>query len=554
MGEGARRVAAGWWVRIGAVASAAVLVVASAGPSQDDAALAPATSLPPPTTPSPTAPPTTRTTVLAGTTSTSSSTLPASTSTSTTEPPPQPVEVTREIPTAEPETPPPAAPPPPWASSVTTTSGGYVGTSLGCASGTGPSSLDAFFAVRAGPLLGADYQHVVALGNGKYVWFFQDAFIDPGGSATRLDQAHFAHNVALLQDGACFTLLHRGTAASPKSFESGNGEQALKKWFWPMGGETFNGVVSLFWVEMVKDPYNPTAPDGLGWHPARTWLATYKASNLQRLSFGLAPNSSARPVYGYAVASDASYTYLFGNTFEQNLVREGGYWNGPHSATAMYLARVPLGQLGRAPEYRTADGWSPDPAAAVPFTQRFFVEYPMQPRFLGGQWVSVAKVDGYWGSNLIVEVANQPWGPWTTTELRGIAPRGGDPKMNTYHAHLMPWRTGNGSLVVTISQNARQMVRDAYPHPERYRIAAFSSGWVAAPPDPVPTTTTTSTTSTTSTTIDESSTTSSSEPTTSSSEPGTTSTSTSSTTTSSTSSTSSTTSTTTSSTPSTPPP
>jgi hypothetical protein len=61
------------------------------------------------------------------------------------------------------------------------------------------------------------------------------------------------------------------------------------------------------------------------------------------------------------VATEGAYTYLFGNTFEQNLAREGGFRNGPHSGTEMYLARVPRGQFGSAPEYRAGSEWTTDP-------------------------------------------------------------------------------------------------------------------------------------------------------------------------------------------------
>ncbi|HQZ35074.1 MAG TPA: hypothetical protein PK020_11655 [Ilumatobacteraceae bacterium] len=457
------------------------------------------------------------------------------------EPPP---DVARSIPAATPAAPPPAAPAPPWAASITTTSAGYISTGVGCASGTGAGALDAFFAARVGPMMGADYQHVVALGGNRYAWFFQDAFLDPSGAATRLDQSFFAHNLLLIQDGKCFTMLHRGTAAKPTSFEPGNGESPLSKWFWPMGAETSGGRVKMFWAEMSKDGYEPGPGDGLGWHPARLWLATYDSSTMKRLSFDPAPNSGVNPMYGYAVASDGNYTYLFGNTFEQNLVREGGFWSGQHSATAMYLARVPLGQLNASPEYRTADSWSPNAADARPFVQRYWAENPMQPRFIDGQWVAATKVDGYWGEQLVVEVANRPWGPWTTTEFRGLSPRGGDGRMNTYHAQLLPYRTSGGSLIVTVSQNARRMTADAFPHPERYRLAVFTSGWSNPPADPPPTTTTT--TSTTTTTIPASTTTSSSIPTTSTSISSTTQTST--TTTTTTDSTTTTTATTTTST------
>ena len=120
----------------------------------------------------------------------------------------------------------------------------------------------------------------------------------------------------------------------------------------------------------------------------------------------------------------------------------------------------------------------------------------MQPRFVDGRWVAVAKVDGYWGDDLAVDVATAPWGPWTTVSRRPLPPRGADPLMNTYHAHLVPWT--NGGLVIGVSQNARDMLRDAWPRPDRYRLQFLAHAVPEPPrPDPPPTTSTTSTTSTT---------------------------------------------------------
>jgi hypothetical protein len=449
-----------------------------------------------------------------------------STSTTPPEPPPttpdNPPIVARPIPDAAPE-PPPVKDPPPWAASVRTTDAGYIATDLGCAAGTSAPALDAFFAERLGPVIGEDYQHVVALGGNRYLWLFQDTFVDQGGTASQLDQATFMHNAAMVQDGTCFTLYTRGTPEAPTSFEEGTGERSLRNWFWPMGGETVDGRVYQFWVRMVKDPYEPGPGDGLGWHPESVWLSVYDASTLARLWFGPAADPGVTPIYGYAVASDDSYTYLFGNTFEQNLVREGGYANGPHSGTQTFLARVPRGEFSTLPEYRTADGWSAEPAAAVPVSSRYWVENPMQPRFLNGQWVAATKVDGYWGDELSIDVASEPWGPWTNVARNGLLPRDGDPVMNTYHAHLMPW-LHDGALVVSVSQNARNMVRDAYPHPVRYRPRFFGEPLVPPPPpEPVPESTTTvpdtTTSSTTSTTVPDTTTSTSPSTTTSTTTP-----------------------------------
>ena len=301
------------------------------------------------------------------------------------------------------------------------TSGGYLATDVGCADGTSAAALDAFFRERIGPVLGHDYQHVYPLGGDRHLWLFQDTFIDHTGQATSFDQTSFAHNTAMVQQGRCFTLLHRGTAMAPRSFEPGTGERILSRWFWPLGGELDGGRLQVFWAEMAKTA-DPSPPDGLGWVPVSTWLATYDAGTLARLSFQPAPASGVEPIYGFAVASDAEHTYLFGNSFDQNLARQGGYYACPCSATRMYLARVPKGALDTAPQFRTADGWSPDPQAAVPIVDRYHAENPMQPRFLDGRWVSVTKVDGYWGDELAIDVAPAPWGPWTTATRRRAGP------------------------------------------------------------------------------------------------------------------------------------
>ena len=82
-------------------------------------------------------------------------------------------------------------------------------------------------------------------------------------------------------------MLHRSTSAKPISFEPGNGENPLTKWFWPMGAATGGGQVKMFWAEMSRTPTSLAL--------ATAWAGTRLASGCS--------------------------TYLFGNTFEQNLVR-----------------------------------------------------------------------------------------------------------------------------------------------------------------------------------------------------------------------------------------
>ena len=105
---------------------------------------------------------------------------------------------------------------PPWAASTRTTGEGYVVTDVGCASSTDAVGLDIFFAERVGPMIGSDYQHVYPLGGDRYLWLFQDTFVDHTGGATKLNQASFIHNSALLQTGKCFQSFPSGLGAAAK--------------------------------------------------------------------------------------------------------------------------------------------------------------------------------------------------------------------------------------------------------------------------------------------------------------------------------------------------
>ena len=117
----------------------------------------------------------------------------------------------------------------------------------------------------------------------------------------------------------------------------------------------------------------------------------------------------------------------------------------------------------------------------------------MQPRWLDGQWVAATAVDGYWGDEFTLEVAHDPWGPWTTVAATGCSPRGFDPLMNTYHAHLVPWRGPGGRTdrdgLEQRSRHAPRRLVDARPLPTD--APSRRHGSRSRPPPPTTTTTTT---------------------------------------------------------------
>jgi hypothetical protein len=356
-----------------------------------------------------------------------------------------------------------------------------VTTQVGCLRNLSAATLNREFGERIGPLFGWDNPHIYPLGGDRWLWLAHDSYVDYTGSANELTDAGLQlQNLAFVQDGRCFSIVHGGRLEAPVNFEPGVGSVPLKSFFWPLGGELHEGKLHIFWSKTAWDPDLPGPGDGLQRHPLSTWIGVYDPVTLERLSFRRAPNDGVFPQYGFAVASDRRFTYLFGNSNMLNFAREGGYLNGPHSATKMYLARVPRGRLHRQPSYRTATGWSKDASDAVPISERFWAENTMQPRYIDGRWIAVTKVDGFSGRDVVVDVAAKPWGPWKTVQRVRYEGRYGSEGMTSYQPILLPWRDPSGKLIVVLSENRDDWL-ESVANPILYRPAAFTVNWPPAP-------------------------------------------------------------------------
>lgn len=354
---------------------------------------------------------------------------------------------------------------------------GLTETSIGCAKSLSAEDLDEFFGERRGPLMGWDNAHVIQLASDRWLWLNHDTYLDYSGAARTLhDGGEQNQNVAFEQTGRCFSLLHRGTPEARLNFEIGEGHIDRNRFLWPLGGEVDGDVLKVFWAETIPSVPRPSPTDGIIRHPTKTWLAEYDVTTLERLSFVPAPNSGVDPVYGFAVASDEEHSYLFGNTNMLNFGREGGFLNGPHSATRMYLARVPRGRLEQAPEYWNGSGWSSDASESAPISERFFTENTMQPRYIDGQWISVVQQDGFYSSEVFLDVAEHPWGPWTTVDHRTHAGRPTDIEKNSYQPIILPWSTAAAGVSVIVSENAA-VWEQAVADPSLYRPGVFDFAW-----------------------------------------------------------------------------
>ncbi len=314
----------------------------------------------------------------------------------------------------------------------------------------------------AGGIVGADYARAQRLADGRVLWTFQDVFL--GSDPSTLDGTNFVHNAGLVQSGSCFRLLTGGTTTEPRSWIGGDTEVLRRSWFWPMDSmTTADGHIALF-LARFENPRGTGAAYGA--RPVGVWIATIRPSDLHVVSLAPAPDAGDRPLYGFSITSDEEHTYLYGNCYRQ--FTESKFLHVHHDAECgpkMYVARIPRGRPDLEPTYWDGTAWSRDRAAAAPIMTRGQAANPMQVRFLEGRFVSVTKVDDWWGDTVVVDVAPTPVGPWTTTAT--IRPATVC-DCSTYFAHLLPWADADGSPVIAISSNGWSFA-ETRRHADHYR-------------------------------------------------------------------------------------
>jgi hypothetical protein len=331
-----------------------------------------------------------------------------------------------------------------------------------CASTLGADELHAMLNATPTGFSGSDYPHAYPLGKGRILWLFQDVF--HGGGDT-LSAAAFAHNGGFIQTGRCLQSLHKGVAVEPTSLVGGDIEVRQRRWFWPLDGEIgADGNLWVFFAEM-ENPNGTGA--AMGATPVGTWVAVFDPGTLEIVSFERATDDSTA-LYGWSITSDERYSYLFAHCYRQ-FVPGTPLGLDPSCSPDLYLARVPRGEFTASPEYYVGpglgSGWSTDREASVPVSTRGMANGASVERF-GDAYVSVTKVDDWFGDQLVVAIADAPEGPWIDLGSTPMPTR--CDRCNTYGTFLMPWLE-DGHLVVAVSNNSFEMQRDAFRDATIYR-------------------------------------------------------------------------------------
>ena len=294
---------------------------------------------------------------------------------------------------------------------------------------------------------GGDYQRVYGLPDGRKLWLFQDMFFSADNDLRDSLQAA-AHNAGLVQTGTCWRLVG---GPGMKNFIGSAQTVPLRRWYWAMDGAM--GADGALWIFMVE-MQNPNGT-GAAWgaRPTGTWVARLNPGTLQVLSFAKARDAGTR-LYGWSIVSDDTYSYMYGHCYRQftNKVNSAGQFDATCMPNA-YLARVPKGQFGAAPRYWTGTGWSANGASARPVLTRGKAN-PMDVSKFGNTYVNVTKIDEWWGSEVLVDRASAPQGPWTTVQRVNILSNRRCSQCGIYHAHLLPYRDANNQMVLSLSDGS----------------------------------------------------------------------------------------------------
>lgn len=345
----------------------------------------------------------------------------------------------------------------------------------GCATGRSSRELSAMFTAAGSGLVGGDYGHAYPLPDGRTLWIFQDSFV--GAPATsRLGSAGFAHNVAVIQEGLCFRALDPSTSGSYLGRGLG---RRLQHWFWPLDGEIgADGNLHVFAAEFVNGNGTGAAR---GATPIAVWRAVIRTTDLAVLDFSLAADAEAVPLYGFSVASDSDWSYLYGNCYRQ-FTNPGWLSDADVSCNLdVFVARVPKGRFDARPTYWDGGSWVDDRSSAVSVSHAGQFAHPLQVEPLGdGRLIGASHLDDWWGSSVTMFVADGPTGPFVPYAEVPIAKRCTE-GCNTYSANFTPWSTARGGRQLIVSSFTWDMSQ-ADRNPLLYRPFV-----VATPPPPDPT-------------------------------------------------------------------
>jgi hypothetical protein len=352
--------------------------------------------------------------------------------------------------------------------------------------GASPSLAAAYneaFGRALGNWQAGDAPHSYPLPDGTVLWILNDSFINTKNPAAGITaDSTFVHNVSVRQSQQCFEVIAGldpplpppgattttpvvpTSAPKPASFLASG--ETPKTWWWFHGGDVQGNYLHVFVTAMQQTGAQSWE---ISFQPASIAIATYDWRTLELVDVRPAPNAGVHPGFGFSVANDESYTYLFGH--DDNLQFTRG-------TRENYVARVPLHQVFNAPSYWNGNAWVGDANQAASISTEGTWDHRMTVMHQDDRWLATAKEDDFFGDEFLILEAPQAQGPWVITQRLKVPTLTSPADAVTYDGIAIP-KIVDGKIIVGWSNNQYDFARIA-AQPRLYR-PSFADIAIGAP-------------------------------------------------------------------------
>ena len=312
--------------------------------------------------------------------------------------------------------------------------------------------------------LGGDVASSVNLGDGRLLWLFGDAWIDPSGSGLR-QNGHMVSNSVAVQSGAdpstAAISFYWGSAADGRPtamFPDRDGES-----LWFGNGVRVDDRLVLFFGRTIRNTGTGLGFEHVGWTAMMVENPDAKPSEWKVRSLETPPNPLGILVGFAGVLQLGEHVYAFGSP-------------NPVKSHPIFAARWPIEQVRRGnllePEWWAGErlGWVPNSSStprwplfengAPELTIHF--DEPTQ-RFLG------VHTQGFGQAIVTMRASPTLTGPWSPPHMLYRPPEHHQPNAMVYAGKAHPQLSG-ADLVVTYATNTGKISghftnpRSYYPH------------------------------------------------------------------------------------------
>ena len=299
----------------------------------------------------------------------------------------------------------------------------------------------------------ADGTYSTRLPSGLDVWLFNDTFFGPVRPDDSLPEtAPFTHNSAVLSTsdaGRLLTTVAPGPPGHPRSLVGPTPDSpGTPNAYWYWNGDGIVDAGKLRVIEFEQQPTDGPPPFNFAW--TGTKLATLDPVTLRLERLTDVP-SAGGVQWGTELMRDGAWTWIYGV-------------EGDGATKYLHLARAPLGRLDGPWQFRTADGWSADPAASARLLGDVGSSFGVTP--VGGEYLLTTFGSGL-GNTIHAYHAPAPDGPFSGGETVYTAPEAGSGRY-TYNVAAHPEISRPGELVLSYNTNSEQL-SDLYADIDRNR-------------------------------------------------------------------------------------